>query len=151
SQLGRRADGQRRAGAWRRLRPRLRRIIFRRLAFAVEGVEAGFGRAAGGRLAIARRLADARRPAALRWLARATRIPRYVAGLGRGSPQRPVLRRDKAALLRAEERRRQGLRVRRRGVDGDQRKGNQSKARPDRAADARASGPAASWPPWHDQ
>ena len=111
---------------------RLRGIIFRLGAPAVERVETGDGRAMGGGQAVGRHPADPRR----RRLVALTRlglgvsvgvglavlISGRVVGVARGLLQRHVPRRDEAAALRAEQGRSQPLRVRGDGCERGQRK-----------------------------
>jgi hypothetical protein len=133
---------RRRAGPRRRLRPGLRGIIFRRLALAVERIEARVARAVRGWEPIGRDLADPRRrrhvAVARRIAVALTCIAIGIARrtIGRGladRARRQVLGCDEAATGRVEEAWGQRLGARGGLIQGDQRKAWQKRAEERRA------------------
>ena len=133
------------AGTNRRLRPRLRGIVFWLLALAVERVVAGIGGTARGRQVVFRDLPDPRRRGfALVAVLELWAVERIVR-LRRGPAQRRIRRHHLAGSGRAEQVRRDGL-----GARWASRQGDQRKARQGSAKDARAAVPAGCWPRPHE-
>ncbi len=156
--------GRRRAGARRRLRPRLCGIVFRLLAGAVERVVTGCGGAGGRRQAIGRDLADPRRRLGVRWPGFSGPGSRFAIGLAcigrrpvverrrRGATQAGCLRREEAVARWLEQLGGQALGVRRRQRSAQDEQGNTGgKTGQGGAKEMRTPAAAAVWPQSHDE